>query len=242
MKYLLDAGTTWSKIAEIYSNEEELTKSPFNSLNECKKIKSGDFFIRFFIVPSIKIKNLNLKFDKATGHMIKGLLKDDNEHQNEIISLAYGIKHLIPDFCNGTIIDIGSRDTKWIRFKNGNYVDLDWNNSCGSATGATIEMLFKFYENDGLNLNISEEKYPVTCGVFAMEKIMDDIAGGIPSETALSKYIHGIAYNTWVFARKPKKIYLSGGFCENLCFVNSLKKYCEVETLGRFVLLMGLVN
>ena len=34
----------------------------------------------------------------------------------------------------------------------------------------------------------------------------------------------------------------AGGFCENKCFVDSLKNYCEVNVLGRFMLCEGLVN
>lgn len=59
---------------------------------------------------------------------------------------------------------------------------------------------------------------------------------------SISKFVHGIAYNAWTFAQKPEKIYLSGGFCENECFVNSLKKYCDVILLGRFVLCEGLID
>ena len=69
---------------------------------------------------------------------------------------------------------------------------------------------------------------------------MDDIAKGVNSEMAISKFIHGIAFNAWNFAKKPSKLYLSGGFCENKCFVDSLSKYCEVIPLGRFLLCEGL--
>jgi hypothetical protein len=69
---------------------------------------------------------------------------------------------------------------------------------------------------------------------------MDDIAKGQEANVAISKFVHGIAFNAWNFAKKPKKIYLSGGFCENKCFVDSLSKYCEVVPLGRFLLCEGL--
>ena len=110
------------------------------------------------------------------------------------------------------------------------------------ATGATIEMICRFYNVDVKTLPANDEKYPVTCGVFGMEKIMDEIAKTKNVNPAVAKYIHGIAYNAWNFAQRPEKIYLSGGFCENNCFVKSLEKYCEVEKLGRFVLVEGLEN
>lgn len=71
---------------------------------------------------------------------------------------------------------------------------------------------------------------------------MDDIAKGAKAEFAVSKFIHGIAFNAWSFAKKPDKLYLSGGFCENKCFVDSLSKYCKVIPMGRFLLCEGLLN
>ena len=71
---------------------------------------------------------------------------------------------------------------------------------------------------------------------------MDDISKGCEAQEAISKFVHGIAYNSWNFAQKPQKIYLSGGFCENKCFVKSLQEYCDVELLGRFILCEGLID
>ena len=118
---------------------------------------------------------------------------------------------------------------------------MDWNSSCASSTGATVEMLMKFYEVKPEELSYDEEKFIITCGIFGMEKIMDAVSNGIKPSEAISKFVHGIAYNAWNFAHNPKKIYLSGGFCENKCFTNSLSKYCEVVLLGRFVLCEGLI-
>ena len=42
------------------------------------------------------------------------------------------------------------------------------------------------------------------------------------------------------FTKNPEKICLSGGFCENPCFIESLEQYCEVLPLGSFVLVDGL--
>ena len=69
---------------------------------------------------------------------------------------------------------------------------------------------------------------------------MDDVAKGLEPSIAISKFIHGIAYNAYTFAKNPSKICISGGFCENPCFIESLAQYCEVVTLGRFVLVDGL--
>ena len=217
----LDAGTTYSKII----TDKNCFDEQFLICN-----KNNLFY---YILPSSLIKSMELKPDACCGHMSEA-------NENEIIALAKGAqKHDIEK--DATILDLGSRDAKWIRFKDEKFHDMDWNTSCASSTGATVEMLLKFYEVKTEDLKFTPEKFNVTCGIFGMEKIMDSISSGESAEKAISKFIHGLAYNAWNFAKRPEKIYLSGGFCENKCLVDSLKNYCEVEILGRFVLCEGLI-
>lgn len=230
-KYYLDAGTTYSKIIQegCESVKEPLASFLVKEINNKK----------YYILPSKSLKILNIEFEKVCGHM--GIKKcPENKCENEIIALANGCKGKIAS--NATVLDLGSRDAKWIRFKDGKFKDMDWNTSCASSTGATVEMLLKFYDINLGDLSFNPERFPVTCGIFGLERIMDDISKGTEPVEAVSKFIHGIAYNAWSFAKKPEKIFLSGGFCENSCFVNSLKNYCEVELLGRFVPCEGLIN
>src|SRR5574344_446199 len=92
----LDAGTTYSK---ILIKEEDTTLS-------------SDYFVaennndKYYIVPSSMIKQLNLNITKSCGHMV-------NASENEIIALANGCKNFIDE--DSTILDLGSRDAKWIR-------------------------------------------------------------------------------------------------------------------------------
>ena len=217
----LDAGTTYSKIITDKNCFDE-------HFLICNK---SDLF--YYILPSSLIKSMELKPDACCGHMSEA-------NENEIIALAKGAqKHDIEK--DATVLDLGSRDAKWIRFKDGKFHDMDWNTSCASSTGATVEMLLKFYEVKTEDLKFTPEKFNVTCGIFGMEKIMDSISNGESAEEAISKFIHGLAFNAWNFAKRPEKLYLSGGFCENKCLVDSLKNYCEVEVLGRFVLCEGLI-
>ncbi|MBR1754554.1 ATPase [bacterium] len=214
MKNYLDAGTTYSKIITVHENGKR----------------------EFKILPSKTVRNLGLTFVKTCGHMD---FKNGN-CENEIVALAKGCRGKVDN--DAVVLDLGSRDAKWIRFKNSKFADMDWNTSCASSTGATVEMLLKFYDVKLDSLTCVDKKFPVTCGVFGLEKIMDDISNGESAQNAISKFVHGIAYNTWTFAQKPEKIYLSGGFCENKCFVDSLRKYCNVELLGRFILCEGLID
>lgn len=221
MTIYLDAGTTYSKIIsenKIFDNKFLLKN--YNGKN-------------YYILPSKIIKEQNIIPTRSCGHMV-------NASENEIIALANGAKKLDIKL-NATVLDLGSRDAKWINFKNGKFHDMDWNTSCASSTGATVEMLLKFYDIKPNNLKFDEEKFAVTCGIFGMEKIMDSISDGIKPAVAISKFVHGIAYNAWNFAKRPDEIYLSGGFCENKCFVDSLNKYTKVIPLGRFVLCEGLI-
>ena len=216
----LDAGTTYSK---IITDEKQF---------------DDEFFIKqegtlsYYILPSRIIKAQNIVPTRSCGHM-------SNASENEIIALAQGAKKRDIS-SNATVLDLGSRDAKWIKFKDGKFHDMDWNTSCASSTGATVEMLLKFYGVRAEELGFNEEKFAVTCGIFGMEKIMDSISAGVKPSEAISKFVHGIAFNAWNFCKKPEKIYLSGGFCDNKCLVDSLKNYCEVELLGRFVLCEGL--
>ncbi|MCD7879088.1 MAG: hypothetical protein LUG16_04045 [Candidatus Gastranaerophilales bacterium] len=229
---VLDAGTTWAKILE--KETSSLMKDFKNYI-----IKNENGF-NYYVIPSSMLKNINFRFDKATGHMSYNMLNSKNDYENEVIALINGFRKKINED-NAIILDMGSRDSKWAQFKDGKFKDLDWNSSCSSSTGATIEMLLKFYNIETKNLEFSEEKYVITCGIFGLEKIMDDIAKGINPNLAISKFVHGIAFNAWVFAKKPEKIYLSGGFCENKCFVESLSRYSQVIPLGRFLLCEGLM-
>lgn len=250
IKILADAGTSWTKTLEIYDDPQDLAQSPLAIFLQEKllytetlhsKDKEGNFVNgRLALIPTKLVhKYPEILFDAATGHMSSRRLRPDAKYENELVAMALGgMKTLTePDV---TLLDLGSRDSKWIRYKNYKYNDLDWNGTCGSGTGATIEMVCNFYEFDPQVLPVETEKIAVTCGVFGMEKIMDLVARGVPADIAISRYIHGIAFNVWNFAQCPEKLYLSGGLCLNRCFVESLKQYCEVITLGRYVLLEGL--
>ena len=212
-KFYIDAGTTWSKILEIQPDG--------------KKVYS--------VYKTAVARTFEHNYIKVTGHTTNKFAKN---YENEVVALALGSKKYLED--DFVALDLGSRDIKWVKYKNSKFSDMDWNSSCASATGATIEMLLKFYDVKVEQLKFSEEKYPITCGIFGLEKIMDDVSKGLEPSVAISKFIHGIAFNAYNFTKNPKKICISGGFCENPCFIESLKNYCEVLPLGRFVLVDGL--
>ena len=211
MEIYVDAGTTWTKILKVSENEK-----------------------KYEVIPTRDLKKLDLKPKRATGHSI---IQTKN-YENEVVALANGAKKYLED--DFIALDLGSRDIKWVKYKNKKFQDMDWNSSCASATGATVEMLLKFYNVSVSDLIYTKEKYSITCGIFGLEKIMDDVSKGLEPEIAISKFVHGIAYNAYIFTKSPDKICISGGFCENKCFIKCLEQYCRVVPLGRFVLVDGL--
>jgi len=207
-----DCGTVWTK---IYYQKEN----------------------RFEIVPSNKFLSDNdIILDISTGH--SGKIKT-RKYENELIALAKGGLSKI-DEDNFIILDAGGRDTKYINFKNRRVSKLDWNVSCGSSTGITYEMMCKYYQIDIEKLPYTDNWIDVTCGIFALEKVMELVSKGAKPTEAISKFIHGLARTLHSFVQKPDKIYLSGGFSENKAFLKSLKNYSDVVPLGRFVLVEGL--
>lgn len=170
----------------------------------------------------------------ATGH--NGRRFGDN-FVNELTALGRGGAAIIKED-HFVLLDCGSRDIKFIEFQNNRLEDMGWNSECGASMGFTIELLEKYYELDYTTLAVPERTFSVTCGVLGMSHIFDAVVAGVPVAEAVAMFVKGIALNAYRFAKSPKKLYLSGGLCDNPLFVGSLP--CEVIPLGRFLLLQGL--
>ncbi len=205
---LADMGTQYTK---IYDSQKD----------EYKIIRSMDW-------------DVNQIADIACGHNCKHKTKIE---VNELVALAKGAKRLIkePSFI---LIDIGSRDIKSVRFKNGEYIGCDWNYMCGAMAGFTIELLGKHFGIDYNEMEVAKERLPIMCGVLGMGELFDRISDGIPPKKAIAMFIKGVAKNIHDFSGKADKIYISGGLCENKLFINSFS--CEIIPLGRFVQVEGL--
>jgi activator of 2-hydroxyglutaryl-CoA dehydratase len=170
----------------------------------------------------------------ATGHNGK---RFGDHYVNELIALARGGEALIEEK-DYVLLDCGSRDIKFINYKDGCLQDMGWNAECGASMGFTIELLERYYELDYQHMPVPERTFSVTCGVLGMSDIFDTIIAGVPVDEAVARFVRGIAINAYRFAGSPQKLYLSGGLCDNPLFVKSFP--CEVIPLGRFVLLKGL--
>ncbi len=176
-----------------------------------------------------------LRVDIATGHNGQRFAK---KYVNELIALARGGERLIADD-NYVLLDCGSRDIKFIKYANGRVADMGWNTECGASMGFTIELLARYYDLDYKNMPPPLRTFSVTCGVLGMSSIFDAIIEGTPAAEAVASFVKGIAVNAYRFAGSPARLYLSGGLCANPVFTGSLP--CEVISLGRFVLLEGLL-
>jgi len=172
--------------------------------------------------------------DLATGHNAG---RRSLKSINELTALAWGGERLIgePEF---VLLDCGSRDIKFVRYRQGRIVDMGWNAECGASMGFTIELLGNYYRLDYAAVQIPDRSFPVTCGVLGMSSIFDAVVNGLSETEAVARFVRGIAMNGFRFAGSPDRLYLSGGLCDNPLFVGCLP--CEVVRLGRFVLLAGL--
>lgn len=170
----------------------------------------------------------------ATGHIGK---RYGDIYTNELIALARGGESLIDDQ-DYVLLDCGSRDIKFIQYRNGKLADMGWNAECGASMGFTIELLERYYELDFVDIAPPQQAFSVTCGVLGMSNIFDAVISGMEVTEAVARFVKGIALNAYRFAGSPEKLYLSGGLCDNPVFVASLPG--EVIPLGRFVLLEGL--
>lgn len=207
---LADFGTSYCKFLDLSSPEKIPTMRPTKDIPR------------------------DLRVDLATGHNGKRF----SEHYiNELTALARGGVELIgaDDY---VLLDCGSRDIKFVQYKNGKLADMGWNAECGASMGFTIELLERYYNLDYDKLPVPDRTFSVTCGVLGMSHIFDAVSSGISEAEAVARFVKGIALNAYRFAGLPETLYLSGGLCENRLFTSSFP--CKLVPLGRFVLLKGL--
>ncbi|MFZ5766288.1 MAG: ATPase [Thermodesulfobacteriota bacterium] len=176
----------------------------------------------------------DLRVDLATGHNGK---RFSDRYVNELTALARGGEELI-GAADYVLLDCGSRDIKFVSYRNGTLHDMGWNSECGASMGFTIELLARYYNLDYASLAVPETTFSVTCGVLGMSHIFDAVTSGISEAEAVARFVKGIAINAYRFAGSPPLLYLSGGLCDNPLFVASFP--CTVVPLGRFVLIKGL--
>ena len=210
---IADCGSTWTKIRDLESGALEI------------------------IATKELVRRAGVRFDVATGHSGKSRCRI---YRNELVALAEGGLSLVGE-ADFSLVDVGGRDIKFIRFRGRKVDKLDWNLACGSTTGATLELLGGYYDVDFASLSPVDRWVNVTCGVFGMERVLEQISLGTPPETSVAMFLHGLVRNVVDFIGRPEHFYLSGGFCENPCFLRTAERYCRVTPLGRAVLLDGLV-
>ncbi len=206
-----DFGTTWTKLYDTETGERRIVRT-----DETKSIRA----------------------DLATGHNAGGRA---SRVVNELITMAQGGLSMLG---NGeyTILDVGSRDLKFVSMSGGKLDELNWSQNCAALTGFTLELLGEYYKLDFAAISPSPQIIAVTCGTLGMEKIFELISGGVAESEAIARFTRGLATNAYRFVgRGPKRIYLSGGMCDNPLFLASFPEGVEVIPLGRFLLIEGLL-
>jgi len=186
------------------------------------------------IIKTLDLLKSDTRFDVACGHNAR--LRADRV-VNELVALEKGSRRLIGNE-NFLVVDVGSRDIKYVKMKDGKYDEMDWNALCGATLGFSIELLENHFNIKTSELKKTSESLGVTCGVLGMAKIFDKISEGCEISDVLASFIKGIADNIYKFIDEPDFFYLSGGLCNNSLFIRSFD--CKVNPLGRFVPLEGL--
>ncbi len=128
MAIYLDAGTTYTKAIVVNESVLDLLPHLHHEQNGRK----------YYIFPSKSLKNMNLNVTKACGHM-------GGACENEIVAMSLGAKDIVE--ANSTILDLGSRDAKWIRFKDKKF-----------AAGCSRDVIIKGAEQLGWDLDTLLEK------------------------------------------------------------------------------------
>jgi len=187
------------------------------------------------ILPSRQARGITAHI--ATGHNAH---RHAPTHVNELIALAQGGARLIPEQ-EFLLLDVGSRELKYVHLRQGELVGMDWTATCGSLTGFTLELLGRYYALDYDTIPPTEKSLPVTCGVLGMEQLFELVSQGLTEEEAVARFARGIAINAHRFIGEPDSFYLSGGMCENRLFQRSFPAGVQVHPLGRFVLVEGLL-
>ncbi len=177
-----------------------------------------------------------LPVEVATGHNAR---RRGRRHVNELIALAHGARRVIaePDFL---VLDVGSRDIKYVAMSGANLTRMDWTTTCGALTGFTLELLGRYYGLDYAAVAPSSHVVPVTCGVLGMEQLFELIAQGVSEAEAVARFARGLALNAHRFLGEPVRFYLSGGMCDNPLFLHSFPEGVTPHPLGRYLLVEGL--
>ena len=185
------------------------------------------------VVPSGELAP-DFRADVACGHNVGGRSK---RVVNELVALARGALRLTKE-SDFVVLDVGGRDSKYVRIQGRGYGGCDWNSSCGALAGFTIEMLGRYYGIDYAAIAPCDDGTPSTCGVFGISSMFDEIAKGMSPSEAVAGFVRGAILTIYNFCGRPERLFLSGGLCDNPLVLRSFP--CEVVPLGRFVLLEGL--
>jgi len=186
------------------------------------------------VIKTLDLLKTDVRFDIACGHNAR--LRADKV-VNELVALEKGGRRIIGNG-NFLVVDVGSRDIKYVKIKDSKYEEMDWNALCGATLGFSIELLENHFNVKTSELKKASKSLGVTCGVLGMAKIFDKISEGYEINNVLASFVRGIAENVYRFIDEPDFFYLSGGLCNNSLFIKSFD--CQVEPLGRFVPLEGL--
>ncbi len=184
-----------------------------------------------------RTSEVEFRAEVATGHNVRARA---GRTVNELVALAEGGLRRIPDR-DFVLVDVGSREIKFVRFEGRRLKEMNWSTSCAALTGFTLELLGSYFRIDFDHVQPAEKSVPVTCGVLGMEQIFELVASGVSEADAVARFARGLVDNAVRFSGNPEHMYLSGGMTSNPLFLSSFADAVKVIPLGRFVLVQGLM-
>lgn len=176
--------------------------------------------------------NKNIDFDNskiiATGYgRVSVPYADDSI--TEISCHGKGSHYLFnEDTC---VIDIGGQDTKAILLKNGRVMKFLMNDKCSAGTGKFLEIMANklgvdLVELEHLAMRGNKINISSMCTVFAESEVISLIGEGTPREDIASGVINSVVTKvaSLVSQLNSDNYVLTGGFCENMYFIDCLSK------------------
>src|SRR3990172_8671526 len=134
------------------------------------------------VIKTASAKNFNGA--APPGHNAKRFSKNP---VGELVALARGGMKLLGE--SFAVLDVGSRDMKYVQMKKGDLKEMDWNSQCGALTGFTVQLLAGHFGIDFHKVEPANKPLPITCGVLGMEKVFDEIARGTDTADAIAMFV-----------------------------------------------------
>lgn len=221
----VDIGSTAAKVVVLDRSEEIagrlLLPTGFSSVDTAGHIRD------LLAEKDLDVEDPDIKV-VATGYG-RIAVPYANKSVTEITCHGKGAARLFGE--DGTVIDVGSQDTKVISLSHGRVTKFLMNDKCAAGTGRFLEVMAN-------RLGVSQEelsrlaaagqptKITSMCTVFAESEVISLVGKGEPRENIANGVIESVVSRVSSLAAQGTgaPYFLTGGLCENAYIVSQLSK------------------